>query len=203
MTRTLLTICASAALAGCGYFGGDDRAERTSAASGGQTRTAQSASQPALSASSFIQQAAMIDMAERQMAQLAQQKAQSEEVRRYAAQMLEDHGQSTQRLMRLAEQKNVTPPSSLDQQHRATAQRLEGLSGAQFDREYMQVQVQAHQKALDLYQRAAQQGTDREIQQFAQTLTPTLQQHLAEARQVVASVGGGAAAGAGAKKKSE
>lgn len=192
MPRTILALSAALALVAAPALAADSKPGQ----SAGQASAAGAGSVSKVG-QDFLKKAAMTDMAEKQMAQLALHKASSDQVKSYAQQMIHDHSQSTQKLMPIASGEGVKPPSQLDKEHQATLKRLEGLSGAAFDREYMQVQVQAHQKAIDLYKRAAEQADDQEIQSFAEATLPTLKEHLADARQVVAALPDrGTAAGA-------
>ena len=192
MPRTILALSTALALIAAPAFAADSKPSR----SGGHPGAADASSVSKVG-HDFLNKAAMTDMAEKKMAQLALDKASGGQVKSYAQKMIHDHTQTSQKLMPIASGDGVTPPSALDKEHQATFQRLEGLSGAAFDREYMQVQVQAHQKAIDLYQSAAEQADDKEIQNFAKATLPTLKQHLADARQVVAALPDkGTAAGA-------
>ena len=52
--------------------------------------------------------------------------------------------------------------------------------------------VQDHEKTIPLFEREAKEGHNPMIKSFAESLTPVLQQHLAEAKEL-ASAGGMAA----------
>lgn len=146
----------------------------------------------------FIEDAAMADLAAIEMARLALTKASSANVKQYAQKMIDDHSRARQRIAPLAMSKGVQPPQALDPEHRMKIDRLTRLSGPEFDREYMQMQAEAHRRALDLYQRAGQQSIDKEVQAFARQATPAVQQRYSEATQIVASLPqAGTAAGAG------
>src|SRR5687767_8983030 len=67
----------------------------------------------------FARRAAVSDLAEIELANLAKQKAKSDAVREYAEHLLEDHQQSSERLKALASEKNITLPKDLDAKHKA------------------------------------------------------------------------------------
>ena len=79
---------------------------------------------------------------------------------------------------------------------------LSRLSGAEFDKAYMDAMVRDHQQAVQAFQKEANIGTGTKRQkpdthaktdsQIAQELLPTLQKHLTEAEQIDKSVGGSA-----------
>jgi predicted outer membrane protein len=72
----------------------------------------------------------------------------------------------------------------LDAEKTAMLNELASASGSQFDRLYGRYQQAAHQKTLNLYQSYAQNGSDRSLVTFAQSVIPHLEQHLAEANRL-------------------
>jgi len=71
----------------------------------------------------------------------------------------------------------------------AAANRLAGLSGAGFDREYMRQQLKDHEKAIDLFQKEADKGKDQELKDWANKTLPTLREHQRMAREIASAVG--------------
>lgn len=72
----------------------------------------------------------------------------------------------------------------LDPQKSEMLNRLASASGRQFDRLYGQAQRMAHQEALNLYQTYAQTGTDPGLRQYAASVIPHLENHLAAANRL-------------------
>lgn len=141
----------------------------------------------------FMQEAAAGGMAEVEMARVAVERASSDAVRDYARKMIEDHTNANQELMQLASTKGVTLPAGLDAKHRAMLTRLGGLSGAEFDREYVRnAGVKSHERMLKLVQGHARKGRDADARAFAAKMVPAVQMHLDMARQLNA---GGTGAG--------
>ena len=60
---------------------------------------------------------------------------------------------------------------------------LSGLSGEEFDHEYMRGQVQDHQTAVELFATEADQPTSS-VDHLAGELLPTLRQHLQMAQEI-------------------
>lgn len=157
---------------------------------------AQSNSQPnSLSSGdkSFMQKAAVGGMAEVQLGQLAEQKASSQAVKDFGKRMVTDHTQADDRLKGVADSKFVNLPNSLDAKDKALYDRLSGLSGAAFDREYMRAMVKDHRTDVAEFQKEANSGHDHDIKSFASLTLPTLQDHLRQAQQVDSSLGASAA----------
>jgi predicted outer membrane protein len=78
----------------------------------------------------------------------------------------------------------------LDPEKTAMLNQLASTSGPQFDRLYGQAQRMAHQETLGLYQAYAQNGTDPSLRQYAQSVIPHLEQHLANTRSLPGAASG-------------
>ena len=71
--------------------------------------------------------------------------------------------------------------------------RLSGLSGAEFDREYIeQAGNKDHEEQAKLFQRQASRGSDPDLKAFAAKTLPIVQSHLAAARDLAKANKGGA-----------
>lgn len=130
----------------------------------------------------FMAQAAQSNMAEIALSQLALRRASSNEVKKYAQQMIRDHSQANTRLVQLAQQKRVTLPTNLDAKHQAIMAQLQQLSGEGFDQEYMMAMHNDHAQAAMLFQNGARQAQDRDVKAFASNTLPKIQGHLQMAR---------------------
>ena len=134
----------------------------------------------------FMMEAAMGGMAEVQMAQLAQQKASSDDVKKYAAMLEKDHTKANDDLKQIASTKKVDLPTDIGPMHQAHMSKLQGLSGAQFDREYTKMMVMDHKKDIRDFQKEASNGMDSDVKGFASTTLPALQEHLKQVQQLAA-----------------
>jgi len=135
----------------------------------------------------FIEKAAQGGVAEVQMGKLASQKAQSAQVKQFGERMAKDHASANNKLMQLASQKGVTPASDMDSSSKREYDKLQKLSGAQFDQEYMKTMVSDHENDVKEFQSEAKSAKDPEVKNFAQTTLPTLEEHLQLAKQAQAS----------------
>lgn len=136
----------------------------------------------------FMKQAAISGMSEVKMGELASEKAESEGVQEFASHMVEDHSQANEELMGLAAETGIEPPQELDAEHKQKMERLSQLSGQEFDRAYIQAQLEGHQKMVDLFQQQSEQGQNPELKSFAEETLPTLQEHLDMAQQRMAQL---------------
>jgi putative membrane protein len=100
-----------------------------------------------------------------------------------AQQLIDDHTRTSGELMQLAQPKGLTPPASLDAKHAAMLSRLRGMSGAEFEREYVrQAGVKAHEQAVKLFRDQSRKGRDADLRAFAARTLPALEGHLQQAR---------------------
>jgi putative membrane protein len=136
----------------------------------------------------FMTKAAMGSMMEVQLAEVAQEKAASAEVKEYAAKLKQDHQKANEQLKKIAEQRGVSLPSDMGK-HQAEVQRLSSLSGAEFDRAYLKAQVKDHKKDIKEFQRQADRGMDSDVKAFASAQLPVLEEHLRQAQQLASSTG--------------
>jgi putative membrane protein len=142
----------------------------------------------ALTAPAFVRAAAASDLYEMEASRLAEQRSQNAEVKRFAQHMLRDHGKTTGELKGMLPQlQGVSAQqmaTSLDRQHQALLEQLQGAQGAEFDRAFARQQVQSHQAAVDLFRAYAQSGDDARLKQWASQTLPSLEEHLREAQQL-------------------
>lgn len=141
---------------------------------------AQAQTTPTLSTTdtTFLNMAGTAGIEEVTFGQLAETKAGSPAVRKFATQMVNDHTAANQQLMALAQRKQITPPSAMDTAHDQALQQLQGLRGRAFDRAYMQGQVQDHMAVVQAFETEIQSGTDTDVVAFAQQNLPVMQRHL-------------------------
>jgi putative membrane protein len=137
----------------------------------------------------FLTEAARGATLEVQLANLAAQKATSDEVKRYAQRLATDHSQAGQTIRQMASNLKFTLPQDLTPEQRNLVSRLENLSGKAFDRDYIKAMIADHQKDISEYERAASQATNQEIKQFASQALPMLRDHLKQAREIAGKLG--------------
>jgi putative membrane protein len=182
MLRLLATASVVALLAASPAFAQTTNSTGTMSNSGSRT-TAQS-DKLAKQDKNFVHEAAIGGMAEVELGKLAQQKAQSADVKQFGQRMEQDHSAANEQLMSVASSKNIDMPKQLDREHRQLRDKLAKANGAQFDREYMQAMVKDHKKDIKEFEKEAKSGKDADIKNFAQSTLPTLQQHLQMAQDI-------------------
>ncbi len=146
----------------------------------------QAQSTPTLSTTdaTFLNMAGMSGMEEVTFAQLAQTNAGSPAVKRFAAQMITDHTPANQQVTSLAQAKQITPATTMDNTHTQLYQQLKAMHGRAFDQAYTSGQVQDHQMAVDTFKTESQNGTDADVRGFAAQSLPMMQHHLQMAKAI-------------------
>ncbi|WP_158045310.1 DUF4142 domain-containing protein [Skermanella pratensis] len=158
----------------------------------GQTPVTTRADSPPISDPKFVEQATAAGLAEVEVSKIAAQKATSPDVKAFAQEMVRDHETANAELKKIAEASGFptegskgSPPTTGEQGAALQpAQSLETLSGAEFDREYMVMQVKDHDDAVKLYEAQAANSQDDELRGFATAQLPALKRHLERARAI-------------------
>jgi len=128
----------------------------------------------------FVEKASLGGMAEVQEGQLAQNQAQSAEVKAFGQHMVADHTAAGQKLKSIVDAEGVAAPSDLDKADQKQIDALQKKNGAGFDKQYVKDQLAAHKKTVALFQKEASSGSDPQLKQFASDTLPTLQHHLSD-----------------------
>ena len=134
--------------------------------------------------SEFAKKAAQGGMAEVKLGQLAQSKGQSEAVKNFGKRMESDHGKAGEELQSIASREHLDLPAEIDKEDQANYDRLSKLSGKEFDREYVNLMVDDHQKDVSEFKREVQTGQDDAVKSFAVQTLPTIQEHLQMIRKI-------------------
>jgi len=124
----------------------------------------------------FVRMAALGGMTEVELAKVAQSKSQDASVKKFADQMVKDHGKANKELAGIASGKGMKVPMSLDSEHQAIVKKLSAKSGSDFDTAYSQQMVEDHAKTIALFE-GAQTSADAELAAFAKKTLPTLKEH--------------------------
>jgi putative membrane protein len=137
----------------------------------------------------FVMKAAKGGLAEVELGQLAAEKGTSDEVKKFGQRMVSDHGKANDELKSLAQQKNITVPTEVDAKDKATHDRLMKMSGAEFDRAYMQYMLNDHRTDVNEFKKESAAGKDPDVKAWAAKTLPTLEEHLKLAQDANKAVG--------------
>lgn len=137
----------------------------------------------------FVMDAAQSSMMEIETGRLAAQKAANADVKAFGQRMVTDHTQASNRLMQTVADKGVTVPKELKTDHRQHVDQLSRLSGAEFDRMYLQHMVKAHDKDVAEFEKQSKNGSDAAVRSFAAQTLPTLREHQRMVRELATKHG--------------
>jgi len=127
----------------------------------------------------FISKALEGGAAEVQLGQLAEQKSQSNDVKQFGQKMASEHQQMADKWFKpVAKQIGATEPKGPSKKDKKLIEKLQGLSGQQFDTEYIQAMVKDHKADLKDFQTEAQNAQDPTVKQVAQQGANIISKHL-------------------------
>jgi putative membrane protein len=126
----------------------------------------------------FITEAAISDMFEIQSSKLAQEKKDAK-VADFANKMIADHTTSSEAIKRMVQSGKVQAniPGSLDSKHQSMLDKLKGLNGDDFEKQYRSDQISGHKDTADLYKRYAKGGDNADLKAFADKTLPIVEHH--------------------------
>ena len=174
---------------------GANRNSGTTGATGQQTGMANLSSRER----DFLMDAAMGGLMEVELGRMATQLGASVAVKQFGQRMADDHSNANTELMTLATSKGITLPTALDEKHQKHVSKLQGLSGAEFDRAYSKMMLSDHRKDVAAFEKQSTRGTDPDLKAFASKTLPTLQEHLQMARALPGNEGSNRGTGGGAR----
>jgi putative membrane protein len=132
----------------------------------------------------FVKKVADANMTEIQLAKIALDKSQKQNVKDFANRMIKDHGNAQDQLKSIAEKMNVPIPDHVSAQHQQTIDRLSKLNGEAFDKAYAKAMVDDHTKVVAMFERNESKLQDSDLKKFAQDTLPVLKEHLELAKKL-------------------
>jgi putative membrane protein len=167
----------------------------------GSERVAAAGQQAPRQDQQFLKMATQINLAEIKLSQLAMERAQSQEVKTLAQTIAHDHTKGLAQALSVTVAMNMVAPTDLPADAQQEYDKLKGLSGEQFDKEFVSHMVKGHEKAIDMFSQEAQSGQSMQVQQLAKEQLPVLKKHLELAQ--MAQKGSGDKLGANLPGRSE
>jgi putative membrane protein len=131
----------------------------------------------------FLLRAAADELFEFEMSRLAMERTTADDLKAYATKMVGIHTEVQQQLNALAQAKGLVLPNTLGMLRQRELDRLQALSGDEFDREYFQrVGLRAHRQNITLFRDASRLARDPDVRSWASKMAPAHEQHLSDAR---------------------
>jgi len=127
----------------------------------------------------FLMEASQGGMAEIQLGQLASEKGQSPKVKAFGEKMVTDHTKLNNELKPFADKDGVPPPTGLSAEDQAELDKLNGLSGAEFDKEYVAYMEKDHRHDQQAFQQEISSTQDTQLKMAVEHGLKVVDQHLA------------------------
>ena len=151
---------------------------RGSAAAGGSSGSAGGAGSMSSGDRTFVTKAAQIGLAEVQTENSPSRRQPPIRRSSTAITWSRTTPKKNDELKQIVSSKQVDMPTAPAAKDQATLKKLQGLSGAAFDRAYLDSQIAGHKEAISAFQTEARSGHDPELKAFATATLPNLQEHL-------------------------
>jgi putative membrane protein len=124
-----------------------------------------------------------------EMAKLAEQKSNTASIRRFASRISQEHQRSIDQIKSLAQARNYALAEALMPEQQSAYDDLAGLSGGDFDRQFLEAEIRNLESAVQLYQGGSNQLPDNDLRAFAVQTLPTLRDQVQTARDLLRNMG--------------
>ena len=132
----------------------------------------------------FLRKAAEGGMAEIKLGELAAQKGGSQDVKDFGQKMVTDHTTLNDEMMPICKEMGVTAPKKLSHKDQAEYDKLNGLSGDDFDKEYMAYMVKDHHNDLRDFRQEMDSTQDPALKEAVTKAEHVIDQHATMADQI-------------------
>lgn len=133
----------------------------------------------AQSADDYVARAGASDLYERQSSQLVLKTTKNADLRKFAQEMVTDHGKSTAEVKAAAAKSGIKPkPPVLNPEQSNMVAQLTAATGPARDSLYVTQQKTAHRQALTLHQGYAESGDKPALKAVAGKIVPVVQHHI-------------------------
>lgn len=142
----------------------------------------------------FLNHLAKDSQGEVQVSQFVLGKTSNPQVKEFAQRMVHDHSMLDSQLQQVLSKHGMSMPQPMTAQQSQLMQKLQGLSGKQLDKAYMQAAVKGHEQDVAKIspfasQEAKLQPANADVAETAKESLAVIKQHLQLARQVAQQVG--------------
>ncbi|CAM4287088.1 putative membrane protein [Pedobacter westerhofensis] len=134
----------------------------------------------------FMKKAAIGGMMEVDAGKVAM-KSTNPKVKAFAAQMVADHSKANAELKALAMKKEIILPAEYPSEEKAHMDMMKKMTGADFDKHYIDMMVTDHDKTIALFKTGAM-AQDKEVKDFANKTIPVITGHFEKAKAIQAGM---------------
>ena len=137
-----------------------------------------------LTAQTFVIRAAIVNMAETELADLALSRSHDATLQAYARKMRDEHWRAQEKLRTVAGDAQVALPAMVDKKHQDLKDELKRAPADEFDAGYVKAIVSGHDEAVALFDAAASSKTKtlpESFRRYAAEMLPIIRSHRDEA----------------------
>jgi putative membrane protein len=95
--------------------------------------------------------------------------------------LVKDHNDALQKLVDLMNKNGIAQPKELPEVRSQAIEDMQGLSGASFDTKFLNMMIEDHKKAIELFRQAANSAQNEDVRDYAKDTLPMLEKHLKDA----------------------
>lgn len=132
----------------------------------------------------FVAHMAKGGHAEVKLGELSEKRAANPRVKEFAARMVRNHTDGNKKLADAARNLKVAVVAGFDAESRKMYMDLSKLQGDAFDRQYMKMMVEDHEKDVAMVEEFEKKAMDPQIKKFCEDVLPTLREHLKLAKEL-------------------
>jgi putative membrane protein len=136
----------------------------------------------------YVQDDANGGMTEVMLGKLAAEKATNADVKTFAQKMVDDHTKANDQLKDLAKTKGYEIKDEGEKEQKMF-DKLNKLTGDDFDKEYVNMMVKDHEKAVKEFDDESKNADDADLKKWAGDTLPTLQDHLKMIQDIQSKLG--------------
>jgi len=179
---------ANASTAGTDTSNSSSSARSDSGSAGSSSRSQANPVSLSKDDSTFVMKAADAGMTEVELGKIAQESASNDKVKEFGQMMVKDHSAANDQLKKIAQSKNIMIPDSLSSASKKHISEMQKKKGKDFDKAYMSMMVDGHQKVLKEFETEQSKGADAELKSFASQTATTIKGHLDSAKSIKSSL---------------
>jgi putative membrane protein len=132
----------------------------------------------------FVKKAMQGNLAEVQMGQLALQKSNNDQVKKFAQTMIDDHTKLNEQMRPIAQQLGVDIPTDASKKDKSLMTKMQGLSGPAYDQAYIKEMVKDHKQDQGEFKMEVSNSGNIGVKNAALDGGKTISEHLQMAQQL-------------------
>lgn len=137
----------------------------------------------------FVAMASQSNLTEITLSKLALTKTTNPHVKAFARDMIKDHTKLEAEMKPFANQMGVPPPTALNAEHQQMMDQLQGMSGAEFNKQYASDMETSHRATLDGFKQELSTTTDAQMKPTVVKGEKVVEEHLAMANRLSKQLG--------------